>query len=73
MREKLTTNDLEKELGESLLFPIDLLNSQMYRLSLEDKNFKTFNPAPEEVINTLWQYCLEIEEVSQVYSSRALL
>ncbi|CAB3998966.1 Hypothetical predicted protein [Paramuricea clavata] len=62
MREKLATDDLKKELGESLSFPIDLLNSQMNRLSLKEKKFQTFTPASEEEINTLWQKCLEIEK-----------
>jgi uncharacterized Zn finger protein len=69
MREKLATDDLKKELGESLSFPIDLLNSQMNRLSLKEKKFQTFTPASEEEINTLWQKCLEIEKGLQVYSS----
>lgn len=61
MREKLTSDELVQELQESLSFPIDLLNSQMIRLSLKE-NFTTFKPATKDQIDSVWQACLEVEK-----------
>lgn len=66
MREKLTTDDLKQELRESLETPIDLLNSQMKRLSLKEKPFQTFKPAEDGEIDDIWQQCLKIEQALQV-------
>jgi hypothetical protein len=66
MREVLTTDELKQGLRDSLETPIDLLNTQMRRLSLKDKPFQTFQPAEEGHINELWQRCLQIEQQLQV-------
>ena len=62
MREKVNTDSLKAELAESLQFPVDLLKSQMVRLSLKDKPFQTFEPAKQEEIDALWKLCLEVDK-----------
>lgn len=66
MREKLTTDTLKQGLQDSLENPIVLLNSQMQRLSLKEKVFRTFKPAEEEDIDAMWQTCIQIEHQLQV-------
>ena len=62
MREKINTDALKAELFESLQFPIDLLKSQMVRLSLKDKPFKLFEAAKQEEIDALWNLCVEVDK-----------
>ena len=60
MRQKLETDNLKQGLRDSLETPIDLLSSQMKRLSLKDVPFQTFQPAEERQIDGLWEKCLQV-------------
>ena len=60
MRDKVNTPELKKQLSESLQFPVDLIKSQMVRLSLKDKSFQVFDPAEDEKIDALWKLCLDV-------------
>ena len=66
MRQKLETDNLKQGLRDSLETPIDLLSSQMKRLSLKDVPFQTFQPAEERQIGGLWEKCVQIEQLLQV-------
>ena len=66
MRQKLETDNLKQGLRDSLETPIDLLSTQMKRLSLKDVPFQTFQPAEERQIDGLWEKCLQIEQLLQV-------
>ena len=68
MRKVLTTEELKQSLRDSLETLIELLNTQMKRLSLKEKPFQTFQPAEEENLDELWQSCLQIEQQLQVTS-----
>ena len=59
MRSIINTDELNKELVES---PVDLLHGQMLRLSLKGKPFNTFTPASDDMIDTLWNKCTEIDQ-----------
>lgn len=62
----METDNLKQGLRDSLETPIDLLSSQMKRLSLKDVPFQTFQPAEERQIDGLWEKCLQIEQLLQV-------
>jgi hypothetical protein len=62
MRDKVNTPELKKQLSESLQFPVDLIKSQMVRLSLKDKSFQVFDPAEDEKIDALWKLCLDVDK-----------
>ena len=66
MRQKLETDNLKQGLRDSLETPIDLLSTQMKRLSLKDVPFQTFQPAEERQIGGLWEKCVQIEQLLQV-------
>lgn len=66
MRQKWETDNLKQGLRDSLETPIDLLSTQMKRLSLKDVPFQTFQPAEERQIDGLWEKCLQIEQLLQV-------
>jgi hypothetical protein len=61
MRDKVNTPELKKHLSESLQFPVDLIKSQMVRLSLtKNKSFQVIDPAEDEKIDALWKLCLDV-------------
>ena len=62
VRAKLSTDDLKQEWHDSVETPVDMLNCQMRRLSLKERQFNTFLPAEDSNINKLWENCLKIEE-----------
>ena len=61
VRAKLSTDDLKQEWDDSVETPVDMLNCQMRRLSLKERQFNTFLPAEDANIK-LWGNCLKIEE-----------
>eukprot|EP00111_Clytia_hemisphaerica_P022406 TCONS_00065858-protein len=61
VRETLKSDELRDEMKQSLAFPKELLNNQMKRLSLKDKDFQVFNPVNEASIDQLWEKCQEID------------
>lgn len=61
IRELTKSENGISELKESLAAPVDLLKSQMLRLSLKQQPFRTFDPASKEDIDMLWEKCLEID------------
>ena len=66
MRQTLETDNLKQGLRDSLETAIDLLSTQMKRLSLKDVPFQTFQPAEERQIGGLWEKCVQIEQLLQV-------
>ena len=62
----IKTDDLKKELTQSLAAPVELLNAQMGRLALKGKVFKAFLPAEHIQIDELWHKCQEIDDGIQV-------
>ncbi|CAB4017899.1 Hypothetical predicted protein [Paramuricea clavata] len=66
MRDKVNTPELKKQLSESLQFPVDLIKSQMVRLSLKDESFQVFDPAEDEKIDALWKLCLDVDKSLKV-------
>ena len=54
-------NELVEELKLSLSPTIQMLNSQMTRLRLKNKPFKTFGPAAGEELDDMWSHCLNID------------
>uniref|UniRef100_A0A7M5XB11 Uncharacterized protein n=2 Tax=Clytia hemisphaerica TaxID=252671 RepID=A0A7M5XB11_9CNID len=61
VRETLKSDELRDEMKQSRAFPKELLNNQMKRLSLKDKDFQVFNPVNEASIDQLWEKCQEID------------
>ncbi|CAB4016007.1 Hypothetical predicted protein [Paramuricea clavata] len=61
VRVKLATDNLKQEWHDSVETPTDMLNCQMKRLSLKDRQFNTFSAAEDANINELWKNCLKIE------------
>ena len=46
---------LKEELRKSVEPPVGLLNNQMTQLDLKEQPFKTFPPAADANINSMWQ------------------
>ncbi|CAB3989013.1 Hypothetical predicted protein [Paramuricea clavata] len=61
VRAKLATDNLKQEWHDSVETPTDMLNCQMKRLSLKDRQFNTFSAAEDANIDELWKNCLRIE------------
>ena len=55
LREIIESDQLKQELKDSLATPMELLNFQMQRLSLNGKGSEIFTPASEAEIDVLWQ------------------
>lgn len=66
MREALHSDELRSDWTHSINVPIGMLNSQMERLTLKEKSFKSSKPASEEDIDDLWKKCFEIDENIEV-------
>ena len=62
VRAKLSTDDLKQEWHNLVEMPVYMLNCQMRRLSLKERQFNSFLPAEDANINKLWENCLKIEE-----------
>ena len=54
VRAKLTTDDLKQGWHDSVETPVDMLNCQMRRLSLKERQFNAFLPAEDANINKLY-------------------
>ena len=61
VRAKLATYNLKQEWHDSVQTHIDMLNCQMRRFSLKDRQFNTFSGAEDANIDELWKNCLKIE------------
>jgi hypothetical protein len=61
VRAKLATDNLKQEWHDSVETPTDMLNCQMKRLSLKDRQFNTFSAAEDANIDELSKNCLKIE------------
>ena len=59
-------NHLCNQLSQSLKQPKHLLNEQMKRLSMKDKQFCTFKPAGDESMERMWLNCLKIDPLLAV-------
>lgn len=68
VREKLGTDHLKQEWKDSLETPVDMLNCQMRRLNLKERQFNTFSAAEDSNIDELWKNCLKIEGELDVMS-----
>ena len=68
LREVITEKHFEKEIKETLEQPTTLLKSQMPRLGLKGKSFRTFEPASPEEIDSLWNNCIKVDSGLNVKS-----
>ena len=72
MRDALKTEELHHEMKKSMNNPVDLLNSQMTRmtkLALKETLFQTFSTAEGLSIDRLWEKCTEVNSDIQVLSN----
>ena len=69
MRDAWETDELRQEMKESMNDPVELLNSQMIRLSLIETPFQTFTAAEGQSIGSLWEKCTELDSDVQVLSN----
>lgn len=72
MRDALKTEELRHEMKKSMNNPVDLLNSQMTRmtkLALKETLFQTFSAAEGLSIDRLWEKCTEVNSDIQVLSN----
>lgn len=66
MRDALKTDELRQEMKQSMTFPVELLNTQMKRLALKDRQFQVFDAADDISIDRLWDKCNEVDSDLQV-------
>lgn len=55
-------DEMKGNYADSMQPPLILLESQMKRLSLNNKSFKTFPPASDANIDSVWDECQQIDE-----------
>ena len=61
-----STEAHQRDLKDSLKAPVELLQSQMHRLSLKEKKFKTFEAATQDETDNMWDHCQKIDSQLKV-------